>query len=143
MFTGGSFEGKPAVNLKNSKIDGILFWRDIEQAAGELNLTGASCLTINMDKESWEKPEQIRLDAFTYSGFSELPEGCDSEFWKAFLERQPDKHLKERFRPNPYTQLANVLENMGHEQEAVAVRIEQRRRQCAFTKLYEPKAATL
>ena len=137
-FRGGSFEGKPAINLRNADIGGMLVWRDLAYVRGELNLAGASCLTLNMDKKAWDQPSEIRLDAFTYKGFSELPPGCDAQFWKDFLDRQPNKHLETRFRPNPYTQLANVLENMGHEQEALAIRIEQRRLQARFTRKYEP-----
>ena len=137
-FRGGSFEGKPAINLRNADIGGMLVWRDLAYVRGELNLSGANCLTLNMDKKAWEMPSEVRLDAFTYKGFSELPPGCDAQFWKDFLDRQPNKHLETRFRPNPYTQLANVLENMGHEQEALAIRIEQRRLQARFTRKYEP-----
>lgn len=137
-FAGGSFEGKPAINLRNAQIDGTLVWRGVEHARGELNLSGASCLTLNMDRNSWEKPSQIRLDNFTFKGFTELPEGCNAQFWRDWLERQPEKYLTTRFRPNPYNQLADVLDRMGHEQEAKSIRVEQRRRQSEFTRLYEP-----
>lgn len=91
-----------------------------------------------MDRNSWEKPSQIRLDNFTFKGFTELPEGCNAQFWRDWLERQPEKYLTTRFRPNPYNQLADVLDRMGHEQEAKSIRVEQRRRQSQFTRLYEP-----
>ena len=136
-FAHGSFEGKPSVNLRNAKIEGMLVWRDIEHARGELNLSGASCRTLNMDWKSWEKPDQVRIDNFTYSGFSELPTGCDANFWTNWLERQPARHLEERYRPKPYAQLATVLDAMGHEEEARAIRIEQRKRQSLFTRKFE------
>jgi len=137
-FAGGSFEGKPAINLRNAQIDGTLVWRGVEHARGELNLSGASCRTLNMDWKSWAKPSRVRLDNFIYKGFSELPEGCNAQFWRDWLERQPDKYLTTRFRPNAYSQLADVLDNMGHEQEAKSIRVEQRWRQSQFTRLYEP-----
>ena len=136
-FAHGSFEGKPSINLRNAKIEGMLVWRDIEHARGELNLSGASCRTLNMDWKSWEKPDQVRIDNFTYSGFSELPPGCDANFWTDWLERQPKRHLEERYRPKPYTQLADVLHTMGHEEESVAIRIEQRKRLSLFTRKFE------
>ena len=136
-FAHGSFEGKPCVNLRNAEIEGMLVWRDIEHARGELNLSGATCRTLNMDWKSWEKPDQVRIDNFTYKGFSELPKGCDANFWTDWLERQPKRHLEERYRPNPYSQLAGVLQTMGHEEEARAIRIEQRKRQSLFTKKFE------
>ncbi|MEE9375882.1 MAG: hypothetical protein V3V04_06065 [Rhizobiaceae bacterium] len=141
-FAHGSFEGKPAVNMRNAKIQGMLVWRDIDHARGELNLSGASCRTLNMDWKSWERPDQVRIDNFTYQGFSELPSGCDADFWREWLERQPKRHLEERYRPKPYSQLASVLHTMGHEEEARAIRIEQRKRQSLFTQKFEAVANT-
>lgn len=139
-FAGGAFEGQPAVNLRNATLEGMMVWRGVAHARGELNLAGMACRTLNMDWQSWNKPAHVRLDQFSYKGFSELPAGCDADFWRRWLECQPDKHLNEKFRPNPYSQLANVLQSMGHEQEAVSVRVEQRRRQARFTRLFEPVA---
>ncbi len=138
-FQGGSFETKGAINLRNATIDGMLVWRDVAHLRGELNLSGTACRTLNMDWRSWEKPSQIRLDNFTYLGFSELPEGCNAPFWINWLERQPERHLEKRFRPKPYKQLASVLSDMGHEEEARSVRIAQRRRQADFTRKYDPE----
>ena len=131
-FQGSSFQN--TINLRNAKIDGMLVWRGVEDCAGELNLAGASCRTINMDWSAWEKPTQIRLDQFSYKGFSELPPNCDANFWKDWLERQPSHHLNERFRPNPYRQLADVLDSMGFEPESRAVRIARAKRQARFNR---------
>ncbi len=138
-FQGGSFETKGSINLRNATIEGMLVWRDVAHTRGELNLSGTSCRTLNMDWKSWEKPSQIRLDNFTYLGFSELPEGCNAPFWINWLERQPERHLERRFRPKPYKQLATVLSDMGHEEEARSVRIAQRKRQADFTRKYDPE----
>ena len=54
------------------------------------------------------------------------------------MERQPERHLTRRYRPNPYQQLSNILENMGHEEEARDIRIERRERQRLFSTYYEP-----
>ncbi len=142
-FQGGSFETKGAINLRNARIGNMLTWRGVEYARGELNLAGASCRSLNMDEAAWEKPSQIRLDNFVFERFAELPEGCDPAFWKAWLERQPIQHLTHRFRPNPYQQLAIVLDGMGHEEEARSVRIERRERQRLFTLNHVPKPKTL
>ena len=137
-FQGGSFESKGGINLRNAKIGNMLTWRGVEYTRGELNLAGASCKSLNMDKAAWDKPSQIRLDNFTFDRFAELPKGCDPQFWREWLERQPASHLNEKFRPNPYQQLANVLENMGHEEEAREVRIDRRERQRIFTLKHVP-----
>ena len=136
-FAGGIFLGKPAVNLKNARIGSTIIWRGVREAVGDLDLSGASCTTINMDWQSWEIPSQIVLDAFTYLGFSQLPDGSNARFWQQWLDRQPKKHLGASFRPNPYTQLAKVLDNMGHEEEARSVRIAQRRKQNEFRAQHE------
>jgi hypothetical protein len=145
-FTGGAFDRRvnwkkihetTCINLRNAEIGGTLFWRQIGIARGELNLAGASCLTLNMDRESWEKPSQIRLDNFRYKGFNELEKSTNSAFWLDWINRQPQSHLTTKFRPNPYQQLADVLQSMGHEEEAITIRIERKRRQAVFMRVYE------
>ncbi len=146
IFTGGSFDRKidwdnisktTCINLRNTQIEGTLFWRDIIIARGELNLSGASCRTLNIEEPSWQKPSQIRLDNFTYRGFNQLDETTSGSFWKRWINRQPAGHLTERFRPKPYQQLADVLQSMGHEEEARVIRVERKKRQAAYTRLYE------
>lgn len=145
-FTGGSFDRQvkwekirevTCINLRNAEIAGTLFWRQIKIARGELNLAGASCRTLNMDRESWDEPAQIRLDNFTYKGFNQLDETTSARFWLEWLSRQPISHLTNKFRPKPYQQLADVLQSMGHEEEARVVRIARRRRQADYVRLYE------
>lgn len=143
ICTGAMFKGAPCLNLRGSQIEGTLFWQEIREAQGELNLSAAVCQTLNTNMASWEKPEQIRLDNFFYKGFSQLEKGANAAYWKAFLDRQPENHLTDRFRPNPYAQLADVLESMGYELEAKSVRVERRRRQSQFTRLYEPNGTSL
>ncbi len=137
-FQGGSFESKGGINLRNAKIGNMLTWRGVEYTRGELNLAGASCKSLNMDKEAWDKPAQIRLDNFQFERFAELPKGCDPQFWREWLEHQPVSHRNEKFRPNPYQQLARVLDSMGHEEEAREVRIDMREKQRIFTLKHVP-----
>jgi hypothetical protein len=145
-FTGGAFDRRvkwekirevTCINLRNAKIAGTLFWRQVKIARGELNLAGASCRTLNMDRKSWEEPAQIRLDNFTYKGFNQLDETTSSRFWLEWLGRQPVSHLTTKFRPKPYQQLADILQSMGHEEEARVIRIARRRRQADYVRLYE------
>jgi len=161
VFTETRFERSCSVNLRNATIKGQLYWRQIKQSddaqgtddkkestanasdtntpsSSELNLAGASCLTLNMDWDSWNLPGQIRLDHFTYSGFSELPAAWNADRWIKWLERQPGHHLNKRFRPHPYQQLAKVLDAAGFEEEGTKIRIERRERQRLFARDYEP-----
>ena len=141
-FVGGSFETKGQINLRNAKIGNMLTWRQVAYMRGELNLAGASCRSLNMDEVAWTQPSQIRLDNFAYGRFAELPDGCNPAFWKRWLEKQPQKHLEQRFRPSSYQQLAKVLEAMGHEEEAREVRIERRERQRLFSLHHVPMPAS-
>lgn len=147
-FTGGAFDRKVkwekirdvvCINLRNAKIEGTLFWRQIAIARGELNLAGTSCRTLNMDHQSWDEPAQIRLDNFTYKGFNQLDETTSARFWLEWINRQPVSHLTTKFRPKPYQQLADVLQSMGHEEEARVIRIERRRRQADYVRYYEKR----
>ena len=162
IFTETRFDELCAVNLRNAKIDGQLFWRQIQQTeleeisnskdhtledqpttksssmVSELNLAGASCLTLNMDWDSWKLPSQVRLDHFTYQGFSELPAEWNGNRWIEWLEQQPEHHLNKRFRPHPYQQLSKVLDASGFEDEALKIRMERREKQRIFMRDHEP-----
>ena len=129
---GASLEGKPSLQLRDSRIAGRLTLRGMGYVRSEVDLAGASCKTLNMDGESWLGLSSVRLDNFTYAGFHNLPENCDAEFWRRWLERQPEKHLTTRFRPKPYGQLAGVLDQMGYEREARAVRVARENKLTAF-----------
>lgn len=160
IFTETRFNATGNVNLRNARIEGQLYWRQISGARddqtdqdvedgntaaeqshtiSELNLAGATCLTLNMDWDSWQVPDRVRLDHFTYNGFSELPSDWNAKRWKDWLERQPDHHLTSRFRPHPYQQLAMVLDGSGYEEEARVIRIERREKQRLFARLHEPR----
>ena len=81
-----------------------------------------------------EKPVQFttRLDNLTYKGFSNPPSARNRRFWIEWLMQQPDRHLLYEFRPQPWEQLAGVLDRMGHEEEARTIRIEKQRMQTRF-----------
>lgn len=159
---GAVLEGSPALQLRNSKIGGTLFWRSLKHANGEVDFSGASCATINTDGESWmrkrdsyyEKTEvetseeaqpkkvdyNTKLDNFTYSGFSNLPDNCKPAFWIEFLNQQPQDHLAKNFKPRPWEQLASVLDTMGYQEEALELRIEKQKLQTNFMAKHEPAA---
>lgn len=163
IFSKAEFDGNCEVNLKNARIGGQLYWRQIamhadtdassatteeavdasddsgdqedkKYAVSHLNLAGASCLTLSMDWDSWDQVGQIKLDHFVYEGFSDLPKDRTISRWKDWLARQPKAHQGNRFRPHPYQQLAKVLDASGFEEEARAVRIERREMQRIFVR---------
>ena len=64
---GAVLEGSPALQLRNSKINGTLFWRSLKFVNGEVDFGGASCTTINMDGSSWmrKRPEYLERNPRT------------------------------------------------------------------------------
>ncbi|MCP5083383.1 MAG: hypothetical protein GY948_16985 [Alphaproteobacteria bacterium] len=140
-FTGAKISGD--VRLYRTRVGGTFFWCDVQEAEAKLNLTSATIETVNMDAQSWDQPSEILLEDFTYKAFTSLREGCEGAFWLTWLEKQPERYLSRDFRPQPYEQLAKVLQNMGHEDEARQVKIERRRRQARFNWQNPPAAASL
>ncbi len=140
-FTGAKIGGD--VRLYRTRVAGTFFWCDVEEAKSKLNLTSATIETVNMDAQSWAQPSEIQIEDFTYQAFTSLREGCEGDFWLTWLEKQPDRYLERDFRPQPYEQLAKVLNTMGHEDEARQIKIERRRRQARFNRQHPPANASL
>ena len=136
---GVSLEGNPSLQLRNAEIRGTLTWRGIKYAHGQLDLTGVSCRDFSFDEYSWKKPKEIRLTDFAYKSFTELPKGADGDFWREWLEKQPKSHLQTKFRPKPYEYLADILSDMGNEEESRAVRIAKQEQQTEFIQKYQPR----
>lgn len=141
-FTDASIGGK--VLLNRARVGGTLYWCKLRSfdAGSRLDLTSADVDVLNMDENSWKKPEAIELDDFEYDAFTGLPRERGPGFWTRWLERQPSRYLSWDFRPQPFEQLAKVLAGMGHEDEARAVRIEKRNRQVAHNRRHAPRLPT-
>jgi len=135
---GATLSAKPSLELRGAEIKGTFHWRDIKHAPGRLDLGGASAKTVNMDEASWQKPKSIKLNNFTYKSFDNLESGANSNYWKRFLEQQPNDDLGEKFRPRPYEQLAKVLHSMGYEEEARSIRIKRQQLHTNFMAKYDP-----
>lgn len=136
--SGATISAKKSIEFRNTNIAGTLHWRDVTYAPGILDLGGATVKTLNMDKDSWQKPASIKLNNFTYQGFSDLEEGANSDYWKKFLEQQPNADLTRKFRPKPYEHLANILQGIGLDEEAKNIRIERQIRQTQFMAKHDP-----
>lgn len=93
-----------------------------------LDLRLAQVGTFRDNEQSWPGAGNLFLDGFRY----ERLDGAapfDAESRKRWVSLQ----LRDRFRPQPYEQLAAVLRQMGHEPEARQIMIEKNRSRARFT----------
>jgi sRNA-binding regulator protein Hfq len=131
----GHFDGRRgyALVLERAQVDGYLVFRHVEQV-GMIDLTTAQVGTLLDDLSSWEKAHALFLDGFRYGGIAgdvtdESTGGfrrgapTDAKSRKAWLAKQALNHREQDFRPQPWLQLARVLREMGHADEARAVAV--------------------
>ena len=122
--SGGRFSGHPlALNLERAKIGDAFFWRQIQGCWGILDLTNATIGTLVDDPDSWPREGKLCLDGLKYQHIASntSPNYFDRLGW---LLCQVKPHLTYDFRPQPFEQLANVLEKTGRSAEARQIRIE-------------------
>jgi sRNA-binding regulator protein Hfq len=120
VFLNNGFKVEGKVSLVGATFGGHFTWR-------EVNLTGKTILDLRNaktgvlwdDEKSWPAKGNLFLDGFVYENIGDnAPKDAKSRI--EWLNRQGD----ERFRPGPYEQLAKVLEKMGHNEDAIKIRIE-------------------
>jgi hypothetical protein len=111
-----------AINLTMAEIGACLFITGLSRSNGEPGMEGrlvlaqTTCRTYCDDERSWPDKGKLVLDGFTYQRFH----ACATD-WQTrlkWLQRQPADHLKDRFHPQPWTQAAKVLREMGHDDDA-------------------------
>jgi len=124
---GGNFNMKEgfvavgAVSLNGARIDGqlnCLRWEGNEPKEFSLDLRDATAGTLWDERESWPAKGRLFLHGFVYDGIYDkatihVDERLD------WLHRQPD----DRYRPQPYEQLAKVLQESGHDEAAKQILI--------------------
>ena len=123
----GSFiePGGEAVALMRAVVDGALVLRDGARIEGALRLDGATLGFIADDPGSWPAAGDLLLDRCRYEGFLASPVTATARL--DWLARQAPGRWGEEFWPQPYEQLAAVLSDMGHEEDAKRVLMEKER----------------
>jgi len=139
----GTFKnpGSNALMMMECTVEGaIAFVNPIQGTAdspakisGGVNLRHAKVGQLYDSKEVWglaseggghtSSDFEIALGGFTYGSLG-WPSPTDVEFRKRWLKRGPEEG---GFSPQPYTQLATVLKEGGHDREAKAILIERDR----------------
>jgi len=115
VFLRNNFEANGRVTFAHSYIARNFEWHDVK-SPGEsiLDLRSAKIGTLEDDKASWPKVNNLYLDGFNYD---ELRNLADTDSRLDWLRRQPTN----QFLPQTYEQLAGLFRKMGKEDEAVAV----------------------
>ncbi len=126
---GGTFEapGALALVLNRAHVEGALFLRAEARMKGGLSLTGATVGSIADEAASWPEPGDLLMNRFRYGGFIGGP--VDAQSRLDWLARQSPKRWGDDFWPQPYEHLANVLNQMGHQEEARTILYEKERLQ--------------
>ncbi|WP_127105493.1 hypothetical protein [Pararhodobacter zhoushanensis] len=126
-----SCNGSKFRNAKGSAFDGQrmavnegFYWREVAVDKGSVNLASARVGDLVDDLKSWPSGEnRLYLDGFIYERIS--ASFIDAERRLKWLSR--GTIWKGEFHPQPYSHLAKVLREMGHERAAKDVMVEQRK----------------
>lgn len=120
-------EGGQALLAQRMYVAQGFLWRNVNVGAGIVNLSAAFTSDLVDDLQSWPKSGQLILDGFSYDridgGLTDAARRLD---WLVKGDR-----WDEEFFPQPYTQLAKVLREMGHERDARLVLIAKERKLAA------------
>jgi hypothetical protein len=103
-----------AVLAQRMKVAKGLLFRELKQVKGRINLIAAHASDLVDDEQSWPRGQnQLMLDGFTYDRINGPTTFAARRDWLA-----AGSSWDEDFFPQPYTQFARVLRQMGHAGEA-------------------------
>lgn len=101
------------------------FFRNVAKVQGRIDLTAAHVGDLIDDADSWpDVPNSLTLDGFTYD---RIGRGRSTTFSDRRNWLHTGSHGSGDFFPQPYTQLARTLRQMGHAGEARRVLMERER----------------
>ena len=120
VFLNDNFEVNGIIDFGYSQIRNTLELSNLK-VKGNFILTSAKINIIWIDDNFWEKKDfgNLQLDGLEYNHLS--GKSVDSKILLNWFEKMPKE---DNFKPQPYKQLAKVLRNMGHYNEAEDVMIE-------------------
>lgn len=120
--------GKMAIslNLASASVAGSLFMYE-SRIVGQIDLSSANFRSIEDDKESWPSRGFLSLNGCRYGIF--IGGQVDVHERLRWLDLQFNNPGSDIFWPQPYEQLASVLRETGHSEDARTVMIEKERRQ--------------
>lgn len=103
-----------ALNAQRLRVTQGLIWRRVTVEAGSVDLSAAHIGDLFDDPNCWPDRGRLILDGFTYDRISAAPTDADTRL--KWLSKGDT--WNGTFFPQPYTQLAKVLHEMGHDRDA-------------------------
>ncbi len=107
-----------ALNVQGMEAE-VFIWRKVGAVTGRVHLSGACIGTIVDDAASWALIDNLALNGFRYQ---RIHGPMDTRTRLGWLAK--DATTSGEFRPQPYEQLAHVMQGMGHTGDARRVRLE-------------------
>ncbi|WP_436397517.1 hypothetical protein [Roseobacter sp. S98] len=108
----------PAVRLVRMNVSEGLHWEGIRLGDGRVSLTSAHVgdlrHDLNSDMDSWPPADRFDLDGFTYDRMTG-PSISPGTFIEWLRKGSTEK---ENFLPQPFTQLAKILRERGHDRDS-------------------------
>ncbi|MEI4234064.1 hypothetical protein [Roseovarius sp. D22-M7] len=108
-----------AINAQKMEVKGGFLWREVTSVKGIVDLSSARVADLVDDASSWELVDRLHLNGLRYEHIHEPLTATMRLKWLA-----KDAATKGEFRPQPYEQLAQVMQSMGHTSDARRVRLE-------------------
>ncbi|GHH00988.1 hypothetical protein [Pseudodonghicola xiamenensis] len=107
-------KGEKALNAQGLRVTRGLIWRHVTVEAGSVDLNAAHIGELFDDPNCWPDRGRLILDGFTYDRISGAPTDANTRLnWLSMGDT-----WNGTFFPQPYTQLAKVLHEMGHDRDA-------------------------
>lgn len=116
-----------AFNIQKTDVMSGFVWRNVTVSEGSIYFATAQVSDLVDDVKSWPEAGKFVLDGFTYERISASETSSQSRIdWLARGDT-----WNNTFCPQPYTQLAKVLREMGHDRDARMVLIEKEKKLAA------------
>lgn len=103
-----------ALFAQSTKTHGGLVWVDVSVVNGQISFTCASVTVLADDSSSWPIDKRVDFDGTIYDRILGGPTDAKARlYWLQIVS-----NFNGDFFPQPYTQLAKVLRDMGHDSDA-------------------------
>lgn len=128
------------LSLESAEIGGAFFCARNVRFEGEVNLTASHFENLEDDPLAWPSSPNLKLDGCTYNRVAGV---IDTKSRLCWLEKGSSS-ITGDFQPQPYKQLAKVINQMGHEHNAreinyaLAEKLERQRLEDIRKELQEP-----